>query len=109
MDKVVLINPFEVPPGIDDDAFLAGWDRAAEYMQRQPGFLATRLHRALGPGARFRFINVAEWESPADFQAAVGTAEFRELAAGAAPGSPSLYTVVKEISGARTPVKGASK
>ena len=95
--SVILINPFEVPAGTDDDEFLRGWERAVEYMQRQPGFLNSRLHRALGPDARFRFINVAEWESPQDFQAALSSDEFRQIARGGAPGSPALYEVVRAM------------
>ena len=95
--SVILINPFEVPEGIDDQDFLRGWERAADYMARQPGFVGTRLHRALAPDARFRFVNIAEWASPGDFQAAVSSDEFREIAAGAAPGSPALYEVVRSV------------
>jgi heme oxygenase (mycobilin-producing) len=96
--SVVLINPFEVPEGTSDDDFVAGWERAAEYMREQPGFLGTRLHRALTPESRFRFINIAEWESPQAFQAAVGSQEFRALAErGPAPGSPALYEVVRSL------------
>jgi heme oxygenase (mycobilin-producing) len=93
--SVILINPFEVPDGSSDEDFLRGWERAADYMRRQPGFIGTRLHRALRPDARFRFVNVAEWSSPEDFQAAFSTDEFREIAKGAAPGSPALYEVVR--------------
>ena len=95
--SVILINPFEVPGDVPDEQFLAGWQHAADYMSRQRGFIASRLHRALDPDARFRFINIAEWESPHDFQAAVSTAEFREIAGRGQPGSPSLYEVVKTI------------
>ena len=95
--SVILINPFEVPEGADDEEFLRGWQRAADYMREQPGFVSSRLHRALAPDARFRFINVAEWESPQDFQAAVGSEQFREIAAGAGPGSPALYEVVRSL------------
>ena len=94
MGSVILINPFEVPPERDAD-FLAGWQRAADYLREQPGFITTRLHRALSPDARFRFINVAEWESPQRFQAAVGSEEFRRMAAGAAPNYPALFEVVR--------------
>ena len=93
--SVILINPFEVPAGTDDEEFLRGWQRAADYMQRQPGFVSTRLHRALAPDARFRFVNVAEWESPQAFQAAVTSEEFREIAKDAGPSSPALYEVVR--------------
>ena len=95
--SVILINPFELPDGADDEQFLSGWQRAADYMSRQPGFVSTRLHRALAPDARFRFINVAEWDSPQAFQAAVATDEFREIAKGAGPGSPALYEVVRSL------------
>ena len=94
---VILINPFEVPEGTNEDDFLRGWQRAADYMRRQPGFLGSRLHRALRPDARFRFINVAEWSSPQDFEAAFTSEEFREIAKGAGPGSPALYEVVRSI------------
>jgi heme-degrading monooxygenase HmoA len=93
--SVILINPFEVPEATNDEDFLRGWERAADYMRQQPGFVSTRLHRALRPEARFRFVNVAEWESPQDFQAAVGSEEFREIAGGGSPGSPALYEVVR--------------
>ena len=95
--SVVLINAFEVPEGTDDEQFLSGWERAADYMRAQPGFLSTRLHRALAPDARFRFINVAEWASPQAFQAAVTSEEFREMAKGAGPGAPALYEVVRSV------------
>jgi heme-degrading monooxygenase HmoA len=95
--SVILINPFELPEGADDEEFLGGWQRAADYLSGQPGFVSTRLHRALAPDARFRFVNIAEWESPQQFQAAVGSDEFREIAKGAGPGSPSLYEVVRSL------------
>jgi heme-degrading monooxygenase HmoA len=95
--SVILINPFEVAEETTDEEFLQGWQRAADYMREQPGFLASSLHRALAPDARFRFVNVAEWESPQHFQAAVTSEQFRDLAKGAAPGSPALYEVVRSV------------
>ncbi len=95
--SVILINPFEVPQGANEGEFLRGWERAADYMRQQAGFVSTHLHRALRPDARFRFINVAEWSSPQDFQAAVGSEQFREIAKGGPPGSPALYEVVRSI------------
>ncbi len=96
MAGVILINPFEVPPGHDEE-FVGGWQRAADYLRRQPGFITARLHRALSPEARFRFINVAEWESPPHFQAAVGNEEFRRMAAGAGPNYPALFEVIRSL------------
>lgn len=95
--SVILINPFDVPEGTDDEDFLRGWERAAEYMRRQPGFVSSHLHRALAPDARFRFVNVAEWASSQDFQAAATSEEFREIARGAGGGSPALYEVVRSV------------
>lgn len=98
MSNVVLINPFEVPAGKEDEC-LAMWEQAADYMRRQPGFVSTRLHRALSPDARFTFINVAEWESAAHFQAAIGSEEFQQLTAGsleAFPHYPGLYEMIRQ-------------
>ena len=95
--SVILINPFEVPAGREDEC-LAYWDGVADYMRRQPGFVSTRLHRAIAPDACFAFINVAEWETPAHFQRAVASEEFRRLAAPGAeqfPHYPSLYEIVR--------------
>ena len=98
MANFVLINPFEVPEDMDEDRFLEGWSRVADYMRSHPGFVATRLHRAVSPNnARFRFVNVAEWESPQDFQAAVRSPEFQAMAAGTPPGYPALYEVVRVV------------
>jgi len=61
--SAVLVNLFEVPPGADD-AFLDFYRRINAYMQSKPGYLGNRLHRSVGPDARYRFVNVVEWESP---------------------------------------------
>lgn len=97
MTNFVLINPFEVPEDMDDDRFLEGWGRAADYMRSCPGFVATRLHRAVSPNPRFRFVNVAEWESPQDFQEAVTNHEFQAMAAATPPNYPALYEVVRAL------------
>jgi hypothetical protein len=62
---VVLIDPFEVPIGGDED-FLAGWDAAREILAGAQGYLGTRLHRSLG-AADFRFVNIVRWSSPLMF------------------------------------------
>ena len=95
MSTVILINAFEVPPGHDDE-FVRGWEATREFMRRQAGYVSTRLHQSLDPAARFRFINVAEWASPADFQAALDHPEFVAMRR-AIPFAhyPSLYRVVR--------------
>jgi heme-degrading monooxygenase HmoA len=93
-EPVVLINAFEVPDG-EDEAFLAGWERARDVLRKQDGYVSTRLHRSLAPSADFRFVNVAVWESPQAFQAAVSQPELRETAP-PYPSHASLYEVVRE-------------
>ena len=101
---VVLINPFEVPAEVGDEAFLAGWQEAADFLRSQPGFVDATLHRALRPDARFRFVNVATWESPAAFAAAVATDRFRELNRdNSIPNYPALYQVARHVDAAPAP------
>lgn len=95
--SVTLINPFEVPEGKEEEA-LAFWDRAAEYMRKQPGFISTRLHKAIVPWARFHLINVAEWRSKEDFEAAINTDVFKQLTEPYMeifPHYPGLYEVIR--------------
>ena len=95
MPPVVLINPFEVPEDKDEE-FLAEWEAAKAFMERQPGYIATRLHRSLVPNARFRFINVAEWETVESFQTALNHPEFTKLRE-ATPFAhfPAVYEVIR--------------
>ncbi len=93
-DPVVLINAFEVPDG-QDEAFLAAWESARAFLATQPGYLSTRLHRSLSPAADFRFVNVAVWQSPQAFQAAVSQPGFTATLIPFAS-HPSLYQVVRE-------------
>jgi heme-degrading monooxygenase HmoA len=97
MNTVILINPFEVSAG-EEAAALKFWEQATEYMRRQPGFLATRLHKALSPDARFTYVNIAEWESAEHFQAAINGEEFKRLTEGSQkrfPHYPALYSVIR--------------
>jgi heme-degrading monooxygenase HmoA len=93
--SVILINSFEVPAGREAD-FSAAWHDSAQFMARQPGYISTRLHRALAGDARYRFVNVAEWASEQDCRAAVSAPGFREAARGLGefPGLPAFYDVV---------------
>jgi heme-degrading monooxygenase HmoA len=96
MTTVVLIKPFEVPAGQEEE-FLKRWREAAELLRHAPGFVSTRLHESLDPQARFHFVNVAEWESPQHFQAAMRTEAFQQIARKMPfTASPALYRVVVE-------------
>ena len=75
-DPVILINPFEVPEG-QDEQFLASWEQSRDFLRTQPGYLSTKLHRSLAPHADFRYVNVARWESAAAFRMATAQPQFR--------------------------------
>lgn len=100
---VTLINLFEVPTD-HVDVFIARWRERAALMRTKPGFLDTRLHRALSPQTRFQLVNVAHWESREALQAATADTEFqaRISAATADPqvpisANPALYQVAVEF------------
>ena len=91
---VILINSFEVPAGREEE-FLEGWHAIARHLATQPGYVRTRLHRALSPGTQFAFVNVGEWASPPAFQAATSSEEFQRLASALRDfaAHPGLYVV----------------
>jgi heme-degrading monooxygenase HmoA len=93
--QAILINVFEVPEGRDEE-FLAGWEEAKGFMERRRGYVSTALHRSLDPRARFRYVNVAVWETPEDFQAALNDPAFVALR-DATPFAhhPAVYTVIR--------------
>ena len=75
-------------------------------MSTKPGFLDTRLHRALSPQTRFQLVNVAHWESREAMQAATADPEFRQRISAAitdpqvpASANPALYQVAVEFRG----------
>lgn len=94
MPNTILINVFEVPEGQEEE-FLKHWQAAAALMRNAPGFISTRLHQSLDPGAVFRFVNVAEWESAEHFRQAIGAADFQEVARRMPFTSrPALYRII---------------
>ena len=97
---VTLMNSFAVSPD-QDEAFRELWTKTARYFTARPGFISLRLHRAVSADAPYRWVNVANWESEADFRAAHGTDEFRRVVTQPGweefPSSPMLYQVVTEV------------
>jgi heme oxygenase (mycobilin-producing) len=91
---VTLINPFEVPSDADE-AFIAGWEQARDFLASKDGYRATALHQALRPDADFRFVNVASVDSPEVWRTAVSDPGFpgRNMPF---PSHPALYEVVRE-------------
>lgn len=97
MNTIKVINPFEVPQGRETEA-LAMWETFAEYFRKQPGYVSTELHQAISPDAKFSLINIAEWESPQAFQAALNNPELAEIAKtlpADIPHYPGLYEVIR--------------
>jgi heme-degrading monooxygenase HmoA len=72
-DPVVLVNLFTVAEA-DIPALMSAWERDALWMKRQPGFLSTQLHRAVG--GSLMFMNDAVWESVDGFRAAFTHPDF---------------------------------
>lgn len=91
---IVLINLFTLDKA-DEQAFLDAWQADAAFMKRQPGFISTQMHRAIGESPAY--LNYAVWESTADFRAAFSHPEFRaKLSAypSSAVASPHLFQKV---------------
>jgi heme-degrading monooxygenase HmoA len=70
---VVLVNIFMLATA-DEETFLRVWRDDAAFMKRQPGFISTQLHRAVGDSPTY--LNYAVWESTAAFRAAFTHPEF---------------------------------
>jgi heme-degrading monooxygenase HmoA len=91
---VVLVNVFTLDKN-DEQSFLATWQDDAAFMKRQPGFISTQLHRAIGDSPTY--LNYAVWESNAHFRAAFTHPEFRAKISAYPPSavaSPHLFQKV---------------
>ena len=74
VSPVVLVNLFQVAEA-DIPDLLKAWEDDANWMKRQPGYISTQLHRAIG-GSNV-FLNYAVWESVAHFRAAFSHPDFK--------------------------------
>ena len=91
---VVLVNLFMLDTA-DEPRFLEAWRNDAAFMKRQPGFISTQLHRAIGDSSTY--LNYAVWESTGHFRAAFTHPEFKaSLAAYPSSGvaTPHLFQKV---------------
>jgi heme-degrading monooxygenase HmoA len=59
---VTLINVFSVPKDKEEE-FVNWWQDVKASITKQPGFISGKFHRSVKPDSRYRFINVALWES----------------------------------------------
>ncbi len=71
---IVLVNLFALDKA-DEPGFLKIGQDDATFMKRQPGFISTQLHRALGDNPTY--LNYAVWESNAAFRAAFTNPDFQ--------------------------------
>ena len=71
---VVLVNLVTLDKA-DEPRFLEAWQNDAAFMKRQPGFISTRLHRAIGDSSAY--VNYAVWESTSHYRAAFTHPEFK--------------------------------
>ncbi|MEL6318654.1 MAG: antibiotic biosynthesis monooxygenase [Pseudomonadota bacterium] len=95
--RIVLINTFVVPTHMED-AFLQWWRMSRMFFSAQPGFVSAKLHRSLDQKERYRFINVAEWDSPQAYRDALGSI-WSAVPRPTIPGMewhPALYEVIEE-------------
>ena len=70
---VVLVNLVTLDKA-DEPRFLEAWQNDAAFMKRQPGFISTQLHRAIGDSSAY--VNYAVWESTAHYRTAFTHPEF---------------------------------
>ena len=90
---ITLINPFSVTPAAEP-GFLESWKRTAAIYAKHSGYIDANLHRALDPQARFRFVNVAHWDSAEAWSAATKAFPPSERGAAGVEANPALYTPI---------------
>lgn len=96
---VVLVNVFSLDAS-DEAAFLVAWKADAAFMRKQPGYISTQLHRAVGESPTY--LNYAVWESTALYRAAFTSPDFQATLANYPPSvsaAPHLFQKVA-VSGA---------
>lgn len=95
---ITLINCFEVPAGREEEFFEA-FKRVNAYMRAKKGYVSHQMHRSLAVDARYRFVNVVQWASREECEAA-HDAGFRDLVMKPAwsefRSTPGMYEVVHE-------------
>ncbi|HUR23518.1 MAG TPA: antibiotic biosynthesis monooxygenase family protein [Acidimicrobiales bacterium] len=81
----------------DAERFLDSWEKANNFLRKQPGFVSTALHRAVSANPDFRFVNVSCWENDDAFRSATQSQEFREASGRLVPFPihASAYEIVK--------------
>ena len=75
LSPVVVVNIFQVTEA-DIPALLSAWEKDANWMKQQPGFISTQMHRGIAGSTMF--LNYAVWESVAHFRTAFQHPEFKK-------------------------------
>ena len=91
---VVLINLFKLDLA-DEAGFLDAFTAAAGILTKQPGFISTQLHRAIGDSPTY--LNYVVWESTETVHAALTHPEFVAMLSAYPPSvvaSPHLFQKV---------------
>ena len=57
-------------------ALVEAWKEDAVWMKKQPGYISTQLHKAVGESSMY--LNYAIWDSVSDFRAAFSNPEFKK-------------------------------
>lgn len=97
MKRIIAINPFEVPKGKEYEA-LVMWEKFAEYFRKQPGYISTNLHRALGAEAKFHLVSISQWKSAEHFMTALQSPELKKIAESMSKeiqSYPGLYEIIR--------------
>lgn len=81
----------------DRERFLDSWEKANEFLRKQPGFVSTTLHEAVSANPDFRFVNISCWEDDDAFRRATQSQEFREASGRLSPFPihASAYDIVR--------------
>lgn len=86
----VLITPFEVPAGGDED-LVSHWARLRGLFAPRQGYLGSRLYHSTGP-ADFRYVAIVRWSSPLMYARTLQQPEIAQAVADMPfPGRPALY------------------
>jgi antibiotic biosynthesis monooxygenase (ABM) superfamily enzyme len=104
VSAATLINCFEVPNDREEE-FLALWHEADALLRDRGGYATTRLHKAVGPDSRYRYINIAELDSVETWRDVITSPAFTAIAARMADfqSTPGLYTVAVTNTSHRQP------
>jgi heme-degrading monooxygenase HmoA len=75
-EPVTLIKNYTVPAA-EADHFVDVYRENARIMSKQPGFVRSRLHRALADGPHARFVHIADWSSGTALDKATADPQWR--------------------------------